>query len=201
MGLIWGTGHSLSSFFLGALAFGILGQAQGMMSAITTFSELAVGLSFLFIGSLSLRETLQLGLGFQQQKVDDSAVKPNENNDNKQDFPNGTTKGLEKVGIEKWRMVLLNGMVHGLSLDGAPSLIPALAFGTWRRAFLFLMAYCAGTIGAMTGATFGVGESSQWLSKRSKRPELILRRLSAGSSLFAIIMGIIFSFHGLMAVV
>ena len=84
-----------------------------------------------------------------------------------------------------------------MSLDGTPSLIPALAFGTWRLAFVFLLTYCVGTVGAMTGATIGLGEGSQWLSRFSMEPEIVLRRLSAASSLLAIAVGLLFASRGL----
>jgi hypothetical protein len=233
MGMIWGAGHSVSSFLLGALAFAMLGQSQCLLNGLASCGELLVGLSFLVIGSLSLRETMQLGLGFGNSEKPNassetakvSLMPDNGGDDKASPIPNKPrsstivnanprdeetspasldagswpTTNLKKAGPEQWRMVLLNGAVHGLSLDGAPSLIPALAFGTWHKAFIFLVAYCVGTIGAMAGATFGVGESSQWLSKRTMRPELILRRLSAASALLAISMGFVFSSRGLAA--
>jgi hypothetical protein len=195
--MIWGIGHSLSSFVLGVLAFGILGNAGHLLDTLAPFQELAVGLSFLTIGSISLREAQKLGLGFHQYATRNANPMPEKTTDSNQKPDAMIGFSIEQEATNKGRMVLLNGIVHGMAIDGMPALIPALVFGTWRLASVFLLAYCGGTVVAMTGATIGLGECSQWLSQYSMEPELVLRRVSAASSLLAIGLGLTCASRGL----
>lgn len=174
------------------MAFAMLGHSSQLLSTLTQFGDLAVGLSFMFVGGLCFKENLDLGLGFGGDELWKAGLEkaPHDKVAAAGDDPVATDK--PRVVRRSSSTVLLSGFFHGLSLDGAPSLIPALTFGGWHGAFSFLVSYCVGTIGAMTGATYGVGESTQWLSKRSNNPDITLRRLSAGSSLFAVVIGLAF---------
>ena len=84
----------------------------------------------------------------------------------------------------------MNGLIHGFSWDGAPSLAPALACTTWYGVLWFLLAYCAGTMIAMSAATTAIGEGSIRAAQALDQPD-IPKRLSIASSAAAIVIGVI----------
>jgi hypothetical protein len=88
------------------------------------------------------------------------------------------------------RAVLFNGLLHGFSWDGAPSLAPALAVATWRGNVAFLLAYALGTIGVMTVATTVIGEGTRRAGKVFQRPDLP-QKLSYFSSILALVIGLV----------
>ena len=88
------------------------------------------------------------------------------------------------------REVLFNGVLHGFSWDGAPSLAPALAVATWRGSLAFLGAYAVGTTLAMTVATAAIGELTFKAGRALDRPDLP-RVLSRVSSSIAVLVGLV----------
>ena len=88
------------------------------------------------------------------------------------------------------REVLFNGVLHGFSWDGAPSLAPALAVATWRGSLAFLGAYAMGTTLAMTVATAAIGELTFKAGRALDRPDLP-RVLSRVSSSIAVLVGLV----------
>jgi hypothetical protein len=91
------------------------------------------------------------------------------------------------------RAVLLNGILHGFSWDGAPSLAPAVAISTLRGSITFLLAYTIGTMGAMALATSIIGEGTKRMSGRLDMPNLP-QVLSLWSSALALFVGVIWCF-------
>lgn len=89
--------------------------------------------------------------------------------------------------------IFTNGIIHGLSWDGAPSIAPALAMTSWHAAISFLLSYCFGTMAAMSLTAGIVGEGSIRLGKVVNNPELP-KNLSFASSLIAIIIGLYYLF-------
>jgi hypothetical protein len=62
-------------------------------------------------------------------------------------------------------LILINGVLHGLSLDGAASLAPSLALGSWSSALLFLGAYSLGSAAVMSIAAGAISAlSSRWVA-------------------------------------
>lgn len=175
IGAIWGLGHGISAMILGLAAFYLKGQIGGSFSfleKLSSFAELAVGLSLLLIGGMGARESFELtetntdGLG-------DGEV----------------LEGERVTAMKSYRAIFANGILHGCSLDGAPSLAPALVMTTWRSVVSFLIAYCFGTMTAMALAAAAVGEGTTRLGEAigsSKLP----KQLSLGSSLLAIMIGL-----------
>lgn len=55
------------------------------------------------------------------------------------------------------RAVFLNGVLHGFSWDGTPTLAPALAFNAWGPVMLFLISYgaCGAAVYALCVAWSG----------------------------------------------
>mmetsp|Transcript_13741 Transcript_13741/g.40624 ORF Transcript_13741/g.40624 Transcript_13741/m.40624 type:complete len:216 (-) Transcript_13741:1756-2403(-) len=193
VGAVWGLGHSISSFILGTVAFGIKGGLSGkgaLFSRLTHVSEIAVGLSLVGIGVFGLREALA-----PPESEGDNAAKAGDAHEEEGDvnidemLPARSLSSAVPQPKMKSRAVLVNGFLHGLSWDGTPSLAPALAFSTWGYCFSFLFAYCGGTVAAMAAATAAVGEGSLRLSEKMNDPELIPRRLSAVASVIAMALG------------
>ena len=138
--------------------------------------EAAVGLSLIVIGAMGLREAQEWGEEIEALPANSlsAAVAPNEKN--------------EKA--DRNRAVVFNGLLHGFSWDGAPSLAPALAVANWGGNLAFLSAYAAGTVAMMVLATSFIGEGTRRAGEIFNRPDLP-QKLSFGSSLIAIAIGAI----------
>ena len=92
--------------------------------------------------------------------------------------------------------MLFNGILHGFSWDGAPSLAPAVAISTLRGSLTFLLSYALGTMAAMALATTIIGEGTRRAAGKLDRPDLP-RDLSLGSSFLALIVGVVWCFLAL----
>ena len=88
------------------------------------------------------------------------------------------------------RAVLFNGILHGFSWDGAPSLAPAVAISTFRGSLTFLLSYAFGTMAAMALATTVIGEGTRRAAGKLDRPDLP-RDLSMWSSFLALTVGVV----------
>merc|ERR1719373_1554132 len=88
------------------------------------------------------------------------------------------------------RAVIFNGLLHGFSWDGAPSLAPALAVANWGGNLAFLSAYAAGTVATMVIATSFIGEGTRRAGEFFNRPDLP-QKLSVFTSFLAIGIGAI----------
>jgi len=172
IGAIWGLGHGLSGMVLGMIAFFFKDKISGgsVATKLASFTEVAVGLSLILIGVLGLKDANALG------NMDQIAM---ENDD----------KTTGKGGAKR---VFLNGMLHGLSWDGTPSLAPALSFNSWQPVMIFLFAYCSGVVAAMSSCTGLIGEGSVRASEVSGRNALP-QRLSKLSSWLAIAIGVVWT--------
>lgn len=166
IGASWGLGHGLSATLLGLFGFLLKDRLGGhfhVLEKLSSVAESAVGISLLLIGGLGLKEALQA-------EVDDEESSSN-------------TPPLKSKGA-----IFTNGVLHGFSWDGAPSLAPALTLSSWRSAILFLFFYSIGTMAAMSATAGAVGEGTRRLGKASRSPELP-RRMSIVSSCVAIAIG------------
>merc|ERR1712194_376661 len=175
-------GHGVSVTILGVLGFALKSQfqrapgAKAMLTGVSQFMEVMVGLSLVLIGAMGLREAKEWA-----EEIDSlpahslsAAVSPNE---------------VTSAGDGN-RAVIFNGLLHGFSWDGAPSLAPALAVATWGGNLAFLSAYAAGTITMMVLATSFIGEGTRRAGELFNRPDLP-QKLSFVSSLLAIAIGVI----------
>jgi len=85
--------------------------------------------------------------------------------------------------------ILLTGIFHGFSGTGhLLGVMPALTLSSYWAASSYLIAFCIGTMMAMSIFTGGVGEASIRMGERLKRPTLP-STLSFFTSIFAIFMG------------
>jgi len=180
IGALWGMGHGVSATILGVLAFGLKAQVQkapGIKSILAGAShvmEIAVGLSLILIGAMGIREA--------REWEDEMIAQP-------QSLSSAVSPDAGVHDAQK-RAVIFNGLLHGFSWDGAPSLAPALAVATWGGNLAFLSAYTTGTMAAMAITTTLIGEGTRRAGEIFNRPD-IPQKLSYFSSLLAIAIGLI----------
>lgn len=173
IGALWGMGHGVSATILGLTAFGLKNRVatmpgvKGMLIGASSAMEIAVGASLIFIGLLGIKEAREFG---EEDDEDESGISTGEDSAQK-------------------RAVVFNGILHGFSWDGAPSLAPALAVATWKGSISFLLAYALGTMGAMSITTTLIGESTRRAGEILHRPDLP-QKLSLVSSFLAMAVGI-----------
>ncbi len=169
VGATWGLGHGISATMLGLAAMVLKGQVSSrfkVLESLSTLAESAVGFSLIFIGLMGIKESIE-------------ARKENDE-DNDSSTP---------LGLRSNRAILTNGILHGCSLDGAPSIAPVLAMKSRRSAVWFLVAYCFGTMAAMSVTAGAIAESSNRLVQTSKMPDLP-SKLCFVSSFLAMLVGI-----------
>jgi len=182
IGALWGMGHGISATLIGITAFGLKNRLRSSMTVglkqvlarASHATELAVGISIVLIGIMGIREAKEWEEeieGGVPQSLSSAAVEP----------------GVKTTSA---RAVVMNGLLHGLSWDGAPSLAPALALATWSGNLTFLTAYSLGTTLAMAMATTIIGEGTRRAGEVFDRPD-IPQKLSLGSSYLAIGIGFI----------
>jgi hypothetical protein len=180
IGALWGMGHGMSATLIGVIAFfcknrvSKMSGAQVILSKVSSLTEVAVGLSLVVIGLMGVKEAREWESeieGVQPQSLSAAAADPG-------------------VKTAQKRAVIFNGILHGFSWDGAPSLAPALAVATWSGNLTFLLAYALGTIGVMTIATTVIGEGTRRAGEFFHRPD-IPQKLSFFSSILAIAIGLI----------
>jgi hypothetical protein len=180
IGLLWGLGHGVSVTILGVSGYALKSQfhrapgAKAMLTGASALMEVAVGLSLILIGAMGLKEAREWAEENESLPAHSlsAAVSPNEVSS-----PN-----------DRNRAVVFNGLLHGFSWDGAPSLAPALAVATWGGNLAFLSAYTAGTVAMMVIATSFIGEGTRRAGEMFNRPDLP-QKLSFFSSLLAIAIG------------
>lgn len=116
-----------------------------MVRALATWTEVAVGVSLIAIGALGIKEA----------KAWESTPGALSSAANTQQQTSGNNKAI-----------MLNGVLHGFSWDGTPSLAPALALPSSAAVAAFLAAYCIGTMMAMSVVTTIIGEGSLRVGER-----------------------------------
>lgn len=168
IGAAWGLGHGFSAMLMGLFAFLLKDKIKSQFAVVEKLSsvaESAVGVSLLLIGALGLKEALF------DAKPDSDEAEP------------------RISSLKSNTAIFSNGVLHGFSWDGAPSLAPALTLSSWRSVVFFLLSYCFGTMLAMSATAGAVGEGSIRLGEATKNPELP-QKLSIISSVVAIFIGL-----------
>eukprot|EP00529_Nitzschia_sp_RCC80_P026358 CAMPEP_0113464976 /NCGR_PEP_ID=MMETSP0014_2-20120614/13490_1 /TAXON_ID=2857 /ORGANISM="Nitzschia sp." /LENGTH=349 /DNA_ID=CAMNT_0000357097 /DNA_START=193 /DNA_END=1242 /DNA_ORIENTATION=- /assembly_acc=CAM_ASM_000159 len=179
IGALWGMGHGLSATILGVLAFGLKAQVrkapgvQAVLGKASHVTEIAVGLSLIVIGAMGIREARE----WEEESMPANSLSAAASPD----------AGVAVKDAQK-RAVIFNGLLHGFSWDGAPSLAPALAVATWGGNIAFLSAYATGTMAAMALTTTLIGEGTRRAGEVFNRPD-IPQKLGFFSSLLAIAIG------------
>jgi hypothetical protein len=178
IGAMWGMGHGISATILGLTAFGLksrianMPSVKGVLVGVSSAMEIAVGFSLILIGLLGVKEAREW-----EEEIEAS--------------PQSLSAAATEAGVKtaQKRAVIFNGILHGFSWDGAPSLAPAIAVATWRGSLSFLLAYAVGTMGAMTITTTLIGEGTRRAGELFNRPD-IPQKLSLFSSILAMGVGI-----------
>lgn len=182
IGFLWGMGHGMSATLLGVVAFfcknrmSKLSSFQGILSRASSATEVAVGVSLVIIGLMGMKEA-------REWESEMEAVQP-------QSLSAAAVTADAGIKTSQKRAVIFNGVLHGFSWDGAPSLAPALAVATWSGNLTFLLSYALGTIGVMTIATTVIGEGTRRAGEIFERPD-IPQKLSFYSSILAVAIGLI----------
>lgn len=216
VGAVWGIGHGVGASLMGGVAWFVtrstaVGKLVGGAGAVETLSEwmeLAVGLTLVVIGILGLRKSLAWGRGGQRRGgvVGDGDVELGERNkghDHDLDIDHhghghGHGHAHNYVGMGK-RAMLMTGIVHGFSGSGhLLGVIPAMML-TRGPAAAYLAAFCLGTCAAMAVFTGAIGQASLVLGRSLNRPDLP-RHLSAGTSIIALLVGLVWIIKGYIAV-
>mmetsp|Transcript_781 Transcript_781/g.1314 ORF Transcript_781/g.1314 Transcript_781/m.1314 type:complete len:347 (-) Transcript_781:306-1346(-) len=199
VGAVWGLGHGVSATILGIAGFmfkkgvrfsGVFGLGNGnsfdVLHHAGSFMELAIGASLIIIGLLGIKEAREW------EAPDESACEVAEGESSTpQSLSSAATPASMAINPNPAkRAVLFNGILHGFSWDGAPSLAPAVAISTLRGSLAFLISYALGTMAAMTLATTLIGEGTRRAAGKLDRPDLP-RDLSLGSSFLALVVGVV----------
>lgn len=177
IGILWGMGHGISATMLGVAAFALKNRLPermgGILHGASSTMEIAIGVSLVLIGVLGVKES--------KEWLDEIDA--------------GTPQSLSAaanpdaaVTVQAKRAVVFNGLLHGFSWDGAPSLAPALAVATWRGSLTFLFSYALGTMATMALATVAIGEGTRRAGQILHRPD-IPQKVSFYSSWIAIAVG------------
>jgi hypothetical protein len=172
VGAIWGLGHGFSATVIGMVAFFLkdrFGSRFQFASHLSNLAEKAVGLSLIAIGLLGMKESMEIG--------------------SEHDHHEGMEGNGELGKKRSSSAIFANGVLHGFSLDGAPSLAPAIAMASWKSVTMFLAAYSLGTMATMSLAAGIVGGLSRKIGEIANKPDLP-KKLSFYSSLFAVIIGV-----------
>lgn len=168
IGALWGLGHAISAMAMGMMAFMVKDKAFAsghFVSRIAFGADIAIGLSLILIGFLSLVESKNVD--FSRQVLE--------------------ARSVEKQTLAMKANVLINGVFHGLALDGIPTLMPVLGLGSVNAACTFLLSYGIGVIGAMAAATVFIGQGTMSLAMTNK---FDLSKIVKGSAFAAIFIGI-----------
>ena len=219
VGAVWGLGHGVSATILGICGYlfkkgirfsGVIGGPNGnsfdLLHHAGSFMELAIGISLIVIGLLGIKEAREW------ESPDDVPISCDileESDDGKSMVKSTIPQSLSAAATPPYssaamavnpnpakRAVLFNGILHGFSWDGAPSLAPAVAISTLRGSLTFLLSYALGTMAAMALATTVIGEGTRRAAGKLDRPDLP-RDLSLGSSFLALIVGVVWCFLAL----
>eukprot|EP00980_Cylindrotheca_fusiformis_P010625 scaffold2364_cov74-Cylindrotheca_fusiformis.AAC.2 len=184
IGALWGMGHGVSATILGVLAFGLKAQVQkapgvkAWLAGASHVMEIAVGLSLIVIGGMGMREAREW----------EDEISNHQHTQSLSAAASDVTGGVSAQAQK--RAVIFNGLLHGFSWDGAPSLAPALAVATWGGNLAFLSAYAAGTMTTMAITTTLIGEGTRRAGEIFNRPDFP-QKLSYVSSLLAIAIGLV----------
>lgn len=202
---MWGLGHGVSATLLGMAGFlfkrGVrfagIGGGGGNFDVLHhagSFMELAIGVSLIVIGLLGIKEAKEWEApqdsGCDVVGGKEAGSAGSSSSSNNPQSPSAAAAAASPTVSDAKRAVLFNGILHGFSWDGAPSLAPAVAISTWRGSLTFLVSYALGTMAAMALATTIIGEGTRRAAGKLDRPDLP-RDLSVASSFLALVVGIV----------
>jgi hypothetical protein len=207
VGALWGMGHGISATLLGTFAFAVKRTVAGsasflkpgvnsVVSKASFITEIAVGLSLILIGIMGIKEAKEWQEEHQPALLATATVGATGTiTNNNKSLSAAVVDESDYMSLQQSskvrssRAVILNGILHGFSWDGAPSLAPSLAVATWASNLTFLSSYAFGTMATMAIVTTLVGEGTRRASQMFQRPDLP-QKLSIVSSVLAIGIGV-----------
>ena len=192
IGALWGVGHGFTAISLGLSAYFLKGQFTGRLAVVSKLSSVAesiVGLSILYIGLMGIKESRDAELEAKLNNHDHQHNQLNHSDSQSSNSDGALSTRTSTTSTTSYRAILANGMLHGFSWDGVPSLAPAVTMSSWTGALSFLSAYSLGTIVAMSLAAGTMGELSTRVGKASNNPDLP-RKFSFASSVAAVTIGL-----------
>ncbi len=211
VGAVWGLGHSITGSMIVLAAYFFKDRLQGgllrasFVEHLNSWSGGLVGLSLIAIGAMGLRESFAEGApshsgeGLEVDSDKDgtgNCCSTTSSSDKSSSIVGGGVTASRTTGGLK--TIFLNGLLHGLNWDGAPSLMPALACTGWNGVYRYLFAYCSGTILSMSAATVVIGEGSTRVGRAFGSPNFT-QKLSMVSSVLAIVIGFVFIHQNILA--
>lgn len=187
-GLVWGFGHGLTSFALGVTALGMKSMVISPSSSTSLFlhkyryfGDFVSAATILIIGLMGLYEN---ALDSTHSNEESPASPSPENGEfsrsessTRASDDGSSSSGRKNVSTKytavcydsvKLLSVFVHGAALGLSLDGLPSLTPAVVLAS-NHVLVFLSSYWLSTAVIMGIASSLVAEVSRFLTKRSKQ--------------------------------
>lgn len=193
IGLIWGSGHSLSSCLLGFGLF-FLKRLPFLENLITDYSYLMdylVGIGLFLVGiigvveSYGILKTLQTGA---EEDVEFHTGNKLSMNNNRFSSP--------FVFLSVVISVFSSGFVLGLSVDGLPSFAPAVAIGKLDMYNYYCLGYLLGNGAAMSLTTLLISIFSHCASTISHSKEFLAVKLAMNGSILACCLGLLWISQG-----
>lgn len=175
-GALWGVGHGAGAALVGALGFLLRGALN--LDAISTYMEVAVGISLVFIGYTGMRESREWADDVESCVLEPLAgVAECSDAHAAEEPPQRVTK------------TLLSGVFNGISGTGhVLGVMPALAMPNWLVAGAYLGCFGVGTFVAMAIFTGIAGELSSRMGTQLDNASAPAT-LAMCASVVALIMG------------
>ncbi len=177
LGLIWGCGHGIAAALMGIFFYFLRDTilSDDVSKSVGIFADYVVGFTLIIIGWIGLAESFSLNsneISHSEYEIhaDSDSFSPSTGRVNIPFF--GELHFKEKLSMFKYfpkcsllLATLVNGFMLGFSLDGLPSLTPALGTTTLIELGIFLFNYWLGTSLAMSISCGIIGECTCWLGK------------------------------------
>ncbi|KAG0578322.1 hypothetical protein KC19_4G014300 [Ceratodon purpureus] len=165
VGALWGCGHDAGQVIFGIVF--LLLKDRLHLDIIQTWAARVVGLMLITIGGMGIKEAQEIDAATPVLAEGETAPEP----------------GKKSVGPATF----ITGIVYGLQPDALLMILPALSLPSRAAGAAFLGMFLVGTVLAMGSYTAFVSSLSKALQKRVPK---ITYRLTVGSSLIAIALGV-----------
>jgi len=170
LGGVWGLGHNTGNLVIGAIFVLLRDQLPIPMDMLSKWGQALVGLTLLLIGSIGVREALEMEVGEDAQSKEAAEKKRKLAAEEKPKFGLGT---------------FFTGVIHGCQPDSLLVLIPALALDR-VHAIAYLVWFSIGTVIAMSVYTGCISAGTSAISRDNPQS---IRLISVLSSAVALALG------------
>jgi F0F1-type ATP synthase assembly protein I len=160
-GLVWGTGHGITSFMAGLIGFTMkrfLIQPSMYLQRYRFVGDLITGLTISVIGITGIMENSKPA-----NDDDEKLTKDLEDQVSVPIINTSFTTTARYYTIVKLLSVFVHGVVLGISLDGLPSLAPSILLDD-TMVIVFLLSYLVSTALTMSTAASMLAASTSYLS-------------------------------------